>query len=90
MARLTADVLPIDTAPKSLGAKLATLLRGSKVSGKRNLHHLETLSLGPKRSVYLVECEGERFLIAAGGEHLSAPVPLTQRFAMRASAEGDR
>ena len=47
-------------------------------SHQKLLRHVETLSLGPKRSVHLVECEGQRFLVADG---MSAPVPLTQRFA---------
>lgn len=46
-------------------------------SHQKSLRHVETLSLGAKRSVHLVECEGQRFLVADG---LSAPVPLTQRF----------
>lgn len=47
-------------------------------SHQKSLRHIETLSLGAKRNVHLVECEGQRFLVADG---LSAPVPLTQRFA---------
>ena len=88
MGLLTADVVPIDASPKGLGQRLATLLRGSKGSAARALRHVETLPLGPKRSLYLVECDGERFLVAAGAEGLSAPVPLTQRFAMRPASGG--
>ncbi|MEZ2345952.1 flagellar biosynthetic protein FliO [Terriglobus sp. RCC_193] len=47
-------------------------------SREKSLRHIETLSFGTKRSVHLLECEGQRFLVADG---LSAPVPLTQRFA---------
>lgn len=47
-------------------------------SHQKLLRHVETLSVGPKRSVHLMECEGQRFLVADG---MSAPVPLTQRFA---------
>lgn len=39
------------------------------------LRHVETLSLGAKRSVVLIECDGQRFLIAEG---MSAPVALAQ------------
>ena len=62
---------------------LGTVLPGARVVKTPSLRHLETLALGHKRSVYLVECDGERFLIAAGGEGLSTPVPLTQKFSMR-------
>ncbi len=72
-------------APKGLGERLASLLRSSNRMETRALRHVETLALGPKHSIYLVECDGERFLVAAGAEGLSAPVPLTQRFAMRAA-----
>lgn len=89
MGLLNADVLAIDAAPKGLGERLAALLRGSRSTGIRALRHVETLSLGPKRSLYLVECDGERFLVAAG-EGLSAPVPLTQRFAMRPAPAGQQ
>jgi len=46
---------------------------------QRSLRHIETLSLGAKQKIYLLECEGQRFLVADG---LTAPVPLTQRFAV--------
>ncbi len=46
---------------------------------QKSLRHIETLSLGAKQKIYLLECEGQRFLVAEG---LSAPVPLTQRFAV--------
>lgn len=47
-------------------------------SQKKSLRHVETLSFGTKRAVFLIECDGQRFLVADG---MSAPVPLTQRFA---------
>lgn len=46
---------------------------------QKSLRHVETLSLGAKQKIHLLECDGQRFLVADG---LSAPVPLTQRFAM--------
>jgi len=52
-------------------------LRGQQ-SHKKSLRHVETLSFGTKRAVFLIECDGQRFLVADG---MSAPVPLTQRFA---------
>ena len=38
---------------------------------QRRLKRVDTLALGPRKSVYLIECDGVRFLIADG---LSAPV----------------
>ena len=72
-----ADFIPFGASPKSLGERLAALVRGSRSSAARTLRHLETLPLGPRRSLYLVECDGERFLITAGGVGLGAPaIPL--------------
>jgi flagellar biogenesis protein FliO len=48
-------------------------LRGQSVAARR-MRHLETLPLGTKRSLYLVECDGSQFLVAAGGDSVSAPV----------------
>jgi hypothetical protein len=86
MGFLNANVLSMDAAPKGLGERLAALMRGAKRNGTPALRHVETLSLGPRRLLYLVECDGERFLVS-GGDGLSAPVPLTQQFVMRPSAE---
>lgn len=83
MRLMTADVIPFDSAPKGLGERLAALLRGSRPGTTRALRHVETLALGPRRSLYLVECDGQRFLVAGGGESLSAPVPLTQQVAVQ-------
>jgi flagellar biogenesis protein FliO len=47
-------------------------LRGHRVAVHR-MRHIETLPLGAKRSLYLVECDGDQFLIAAG-DGISAPV----------------
>jgi hypothetical protein len=60
--------------------RLQRLVKAFSVSGPRqkSLRHVETLSLGAKRNIYLFECEGQQFLVSDG---LSAPVPLTQRFA---------
>ncbi len=46
------------------------------VKPARLLRHVETLPLGPRQSLYLIECGGNRFLVAAGANNLSAPVPL--------------
>jgi flagellar biogenesis protein FliO len=64
-----------------LATQITTWLRGQARTTPRSLRHVETLSLGPKRSLFLVECDGERFLVSAGGDALSAPVPLTKHAA---------
>lgn len=67
----------------SIMHRLAALLCVRKQPQTRLLKQVESLQLGPKRAVYLVECDGMRFLIAAGGDSMSAPVPLTQHVTMR-------
>ncbi len=45
-------------------------------SQRRALRHVETLALGGKRSVFLIECDGQRYLVADG---MSAPVALEHK-----------
>lgn len=59
----------------------AALIKDRK-QGK-SLRHIETLTFAAKRSVFLIECDGQRFLVSDG---MSAPVPLAQRYA----AEGTK
>lgn len=56
--------------------RIARLLRQAGSTSGRTMRHLETLSLGRRHLLYLVECHGERFLIAAAGDSISAPVPV--------------
>ena len=72
----TAEIVPFKGSPKGLGERLAAMLRGPRGGSPRALRHVETLQLAPGRSLYLVECDGDRFLVAGGGDGLSAPVPL--------------
>ncbi len=67
-------------------APLRALVSSAARPQTRLLRHVETLSLGQKRSLYLVECDGERFLISAGNDSLSAPVPIPQKAAGRSGA----
>ncbi len=39
----------------------------------RRMKRVETLTLGPRKAVHLIECDGHRFLLADG---LSTPVVL--------------
>ncbi len=62
--------------PKSLWATLSFRIRSafSKVNIQRRPRRLrlcETLSLGDKRLLALVECEKQRFLVAATAQNIS-------------------
>ena len=78
---------PVMTKPLSFTERLLSAWRRSAEPKARALMHVESLGLGPRRALHLVECDGERFLIAAG-DGLSAPVALTQSFRMRDRATG--
>jgi flagellar biogenesis protein FliO len=43
-------------------------LRSRNVTGKRELQLLETLSLGGRRQLMLVECGNQRYLVGVGTE----------------------
>jgi flagellar biogenesis protein FliO len=67
---------PSAEEPKSLGAALLLRIRGafSKVNIQRRPRRLklcETLSLGEKRLLALVECENQRFLVAVTTQNIS-------------------
>jgi len=62
--------------PKSLGAVLLSRIRAAFSSVNiqrrpRSLKLCETLSLGEKRLLLLVECENQRFLVAATPQNIS-------------------
>ena len=48
--------------------------RGDQVP--RRMVVLETLSLGPRRQLALVECEGRRFLVGGGADNVATIVPV--------------
>lgn len=41
---------------------------------RRHMRVVETLPLGPRRNLYLVSCDGERFLVGAGQESVQTIV----------------
>jgi flagellar biogenesis protein FliO len=43
----------------------------------RELKVEERLSIGPKKSLLIVYCRGERFLVASGAENISSVLPLS-------------
>lgn len=60
--------------------RVSSVLR-SQSSSQRRLHRLETLCLGHSKSVHLIECDGERYLVT---ENLGACVPVTAATTLRA------
>lgn len=48
----------------------------------KSLRHIESLSLGAKRTLFLVECDGQRYLVADG---MTAPVPVVSPRVMEGS-----
>jgi len=65
-----------EAEPQSLGAAIVSRIRAafSEVRIQRRTRRLklcETLSLGEKRILALVECENRRFLIAATAQNIS-------------------
>ena len=70
--------------PKSLGTSLLGRIRAafSEVSihrRPRRLRLCETLSLGEKRIVALIECENQRFLVAATAQTISLLQTMSPR-----------
>ena len=64
-----------DTSGSVLG-RLAALLRGFTRPQTRRLRCVEALQLGPKRALYLVECDGSRFLAGGGNDGIHTLLPL--------------
>ena len=47
---------------------------GGKESSQRKMHILETLSLGGRRQMMLVVCDGERYLVGGGPDSVETIV----------------
>lgn len=59
-------------------SRLRVLLRGVTQQRERSLRCVETLQLGPRRTLYLVECDGQRFLAGAGNDGIHTLLPLAK------------
>ena len=59
--------------------QVIALLRSKANPQARMLKQVEKLQLSPRHTVHLVECGGDRFLIAASSDGISAPVLITRR-----------
>jgi len=84
---------PAKASPKThgLAGHLLELIRGfgerRRAAGVRQMHLVETLPLGGKRQLMLVECAGERFLIGGGPESVETIVQIAPAVAQQASAK---
>ena len=61
--------------------------RGRREMQREQLRLLETLSLGGKRQLMLVTCDGERFLVGGGPESVETIVRLKGEISRHESAE---
>jgi flagellar biogenesis protein FliO len=65
------------TTPGLAGWLLQRLRGGlAQARGERRMRIAETLSLGGKRQLLLVVCDGERFLIGAGADSVQSITAL--------------
>lgn len=73
---------PAKASPNAhgLAGYLLELVRGfrgrRRAAAARQMHLVETLPLGGKRQLMLVECAGERFLIGGGLESIETIVQI--------------
>ncbi len=67
-ALVRAGLLAIAHAGKQ--ASVALRARVALKSSSRQMHVLETIALGARRQLLLVECEGQRYLVGAGPDQV--------------------
>ncbi|MHB1699667.1 MAG: flagellar biosynthetic protein FliO [Acidobacteriaceae bacterium] len=75
-----ADVARESQPPaQGLAAWLLRMFRQRREQASdRRMEVLETLVLGPKKHLTLVECEGRRFLVGGGADNVAAIIPVDQ------------
>ena len=84
---------PAKASPNAhgLAGYLLEMIRGVRgrrcAAAARQMHLVETLSLGGKRQLMLVECAGERFLIGGGMESIETIVQIAPAVAQQAAAK---
>lgn len=62
-----------------MGTIAARTLRGfRKPRAPRRLQLVETLPLGGKRQLMLIDCDGRSFLVGAGGDAISTVMPIAE------------
>ena len=67
-----------------LNARMSSALK------TRELRVEERLSIGPKKSLLVVYCRGERFLVASGAESIHAVLPLSSSRSRRNGVRASR
>lgn len=80
----------MEVAPQGLAGWLMELFRrgtGRRGVQTKQMHLLETLSLGGKRELMLVSCAGERFLVGGGGESVETILRVTADLSPRTTVE---
>lgn len=65
------------TVRQFLTAKMTSALK------TRELRVEERLSIGPKKTLLVVYCRGERFLVASSAENINAVLPLSSSTSRR-------
>jgi flagellar biogenesis protein FliO len=81
------------TRAQELGGLAGRLLvrfrayRGVRATERKQMRLLETLPLGGKRHLLLVECAGERYLVGGSLESIQTIVPMTRQTASSGIAE---
>jgi flagellar biogenesis protein FliO len=81
------------TRAQELGGLAGRLLvlfqafRGVRTTERKQMRLLETLPLGGKQHLLLVECAGERYLVGGSPESIQTIVPMTRQTAFGGIAE---
>lgn len=73
-AQRTKISAPVD----GLAGRVGNWLR-TRTERERHLRVVETLPLGQRRSVALLECDGQRFLAGMGADGVTTLVPLAMQ-----------
>ncbi len=66
--------LPAQGLAGWLLAMVGRLTRPERRAARKHMRVVETLPMGPKRHLYLVSCDGERFLVGGGTDSVQTIV----------------
>jgi flagellar biogenesis protein FliO len=62
--------------------------RGGARARVQQMHLVETLSLGGKRQVMLVDCDGERYLVGCGADTVTSIAKVNPDLVARSATKG--
>lgn len=74
------------TAFRAMVAKAACSFARRQLGGGSGLRIEEKLSLGPKKTLFLVNCRGKQFLVAAGADSVTQMVEVFSQRRERAAS----